>query len=497
MSGRSAAGSLALEPRLVTHRQRLTLVAAILGSGIATIDGTIVNVALPAIERDLGGGLPAQQWVSNLYLLTLASLILIGGSLGDIYGERRVFAIGVAAFGLASIACALAPTIEVLLAARGCQGAAGALLTPSSLAIIVTAFSGKQRGAAIGSWTAWGGIAAIVGPLVGGWVVDHLSWRWIFALNVPLVVLTVLLIFAAVPQTARVTARRVDFLGAVLCVIGLGGFVFALIEQPRYGWGSPVIYAPLVGGLIAFSSFLAYERRASQPMLKLELFARRNFAVGNLETLTMYAGLAILFFFLVIFLQQVAGYTALESGFTTVPVTVVIFALSRRFGKLADRYGPRLFMGAGPLLASVGILLFLRAGIDTSYVRDLLPALVIFALGLSMTVAPLTAAVLADADETDAGIASAINNSIARVAGLVGISVIGVVVASTLTADTFAANTESVRAFHQAVVICAVLVAIGGIAGAIGITNPRRTVKAEHCPGAQLVGTPKPAVDLG
>src|SRR5205823_890104 len=214
----------------MSRRQRLTLFAAILGSSVATIDGTIVNVALPAIERDLGGGLPAQQWVSNAYLLTLASLILIGGSLGDIYGERRVFAIGVAAFGLFSVACALAPTIGVLIAARALQGAAGALLTPSSLAIIVAAFSPKERGAAIGSWTAWGGIAGIIGPLAGGWIVDQVSWRWIFALNVPLVLVTLLLIFAAVPPVRRETGRRVDVLGAGLCALGLAGVVFALIE---------------------------------------------------------------------------------------------------------------------------------------------------------------------------------------------------------------------------------------------------------------------------
>lgn len=477
----------------MTHGQRLTLVAAILGSGVATIDGTIVNVALPAIERDLGGGLAAQQWVANAYLVTLAALILIGGSLGDIYGERRVFAIGVAAFGLFSIACALAPTIEALIATRALQGAAGALLTPSSLAIIVAAFSGEKRGAAIGSWTAWGGIAAIAGPLAGGWIVDQVSWRWIFALNVPLTLATLLLIFAAVPKSARAAVRRIDFLGAALCVLGLGGFVFALIEQPRYGWGSPRILPPLIGCLIAFLAFLAYERRAGHPMLKLELFARRNFAVGNVETLTMYAGLAILFFFLVLFLQQVAGYSALESGLTTLPTTLIMFALSRRFGALADRYGPRLFMGAGPLLAAAGILLLLRTGVETSYVRHLLPALLVFSLGLAMTVAPLTATVLADADETDAGIASAINNSVARVAGLVGVSVVGVVVASALAGDTFAADDESVRAFHQAVVICAVLVGAGGIAGAAGIVNPRRVVKAESCAGGQLVAIPEPA----
>jgi EmrB/QacA subfamily drug resistance transporter len=479
----------------MSRSQQLTLVAAILGSGVAAIDGSIVNVALPAIERDLGGGLPAQQWVSNGYLLALGSLILIGGSLGDIFGERRIFAIGVAAFGVLSLACALAPTIGVLIAARALQGAAGALLTPSSLAIIVGAFSPKERGAAIGSWTAWGGIATIVGPLAGGWIVDRVSWRWIFALNVPLVLVTLALIFAAVPRTARVAGRRVDVIGATLCVLGLGGMVFALIEQPRYGWTSTVIDVPLIGGIVAFCSFLVYERRIAEPMLKLELFKRRNFAVANLETLTMYAGLAILFFFLVIFLQQVAGYSALRSGLTTIPVTLVMFALSRRFGALADRYGPRFFMGAGPLIAAAGILLFLRIGMHTSYVRDLLPGLLVFGLGLSMTVAPLTATVLADANEGDAGIASAINNAIARVAALVGVSVIGVVVASTLVGDTFAANAASVRAFHEAIGICAALIAAGGVAGAVGITNPSRPVRAESCAGGQLVGSPLPAAE--
>ena len=479
----------------MSHSQRLTLVAAILGSAVATLDGSVVNVALPAIERDLGGGLTSQQWVSNVYLLTLGSLILIGGSLGDIYGERRVFATGVALFGVFSIACAAAPTIETLIAARALQGAAAALLVPSSLAIIVGAFSSRERGAAIGSWTAWGGISAIVGPLAGGVIVDQVSWRWIFALNAPVVALTLVLVLTAVPRTPRVAGRRVDFVGAALCALGLGGFVFALIEQPRFGWSSPIIIVPLVGGVVTFAVFLAYERRATQPMLKLDLFARRNFAVGNLETLTMYAGLSILFFFLVIFLQQVAGYTALESGLTILPVTLVMFALSRRFGALADRYGPRMFMGAGPLVAAAGLLLFLRTGTDTSYIGDLLPALLVFALGLAMTVAPLTATVLADADETDAGIASAINNAIARVAGLVGVSVVGVVVASTLVGDTFAANSESVRAFHEVVVICAALVAAGGVAGAIGITNPRRTVRAERCPGGHLAGVPEPALD--
>jgi EmrB/QacA subfamily drug resistance transporter len=479
----------------MTRRQRLTLVAAILGSAVATIDGSIVNVALPAIERDLGGGLSAQQWVSNAYLLTLGSLILIGGSLGDIYGERRVFTTGVAAFGVLSIACAAAPTIGVLIAARALQGAAGALVTPSSLAIIVAAFSQRERGAAIGSWMAWGSIAAIIGPLAGGLIVDNTSWRWIFALNAPIIVLTLVLVLAAVPRSERTGMRHVDVEGAALCALGLGGVVFALIEEPHYGWGSPVIFVPLVGGVVAFAAFLVHERRAAEPMLPLGLFSRRNFAVGNAETLSMYAGLSILFFFLVIFLQEVAGYSALRSGLTTLPVTLVMFALSKRFGALADRFGPRLFMGAGPLVSAAGILLLLRVGMHVSYVRDLLPALLLFALGLSITVAPLTATVLADADEHDAGIASAVNNAVARVAGLVGVSVIGVVAAGHLAGDTFAANAESVRAFHEAIGVCGVLVAAGGVAGAAGIVNPRRRIEAEQCPGGQLIcAPPEPAV---
>jgi len=479
----------------VSERQRLTLVAAILGSAVAMIDGSIVNVALPAIESDLGGGLAAQQWVANAYLLMLGSLILIGGSLGDIYGERRVFAIGIAAFGVLSLVCAAAPTIGVLIAARALQGAAGALVTPSSLAIIVAAFPPSQRGGAIGSWTAWGGIAAIAGPLAGGWIIDQTSWRWIFALNVPLVLVTLALILTAVPRRASERGRNVDLLGAALCALGLGGVVFALIEQPRFGWGSPAIIVPLAGGLLALAAFLVHERRAAEPMLKLELFSRRNFAVGNAETLCMYAGLAILFFYLVIFLQEVAGYSALRAGFTTLPVTIVMFFFSRRFGALADRFGPRLFMGAGPLIAACGILLLLRLGLHVSYLTDLLPALLLFAVGLSLTVAPLTAAVLADADESDAGIASGVNNAVARVAGLVGVSVVGVVVAGSLVGDTFAPDGDSVRAFHEAIAICAALVAAGGVAGAIGIVNPRRAVEAELCPGGQLVGAPLPAVD--
>jgi EmrB/QacA subfamily drug resistance transporter len=481
----------------VSTRQRLTLIAAILGSGVATIDGSIVNVALPAIEHDLGGGLSAQQWISNLYLLTLGSFILIGGSLADIYGERRVFTLGVGAFGVFSLACAAAPTIGVLLAARALQGLAGALLVPSSLAVIVAAFAPQQRGAAIGSWTAWGGIASIVGPLAGGWIVDNASWRWIFAINVPLIIATLVLISVAVPAGTRSVKRSVDYLGATLCVIGLGGVVFAFVEQPHYGWGDPVIFVPLIVGVISLASFIRYERVADHPMLKLELFSRRNFSAGNIETFAMYAGLAIMFFFLVIFLQEVAGFDAIKAGLTTLPVTIIMFLLSRRFGALADRYGPRFFMGVGPLISASGILLLLRTGLHTSFVTDLLPALIVFGIGLSLTVAPLTATVLADADESDAGIASAINNAVARVAGLIGIAGMSIVVSGTLVGNSFAPNSNSVHAFHEVLMICAALVAAGGLVGLFGVVNPRREVEAEDCAGGQLVGHESASVDCG
>ena len=477
----------------MTRRQRLTLIAAILGSSVAFIDGTIVNVALPAIQRDLGGGLATQQWISNAYLLTLGSLLLIGGSLGDIYGERRIFSLGLVGFAVFSVFCAVAPTIGVLIAARAFQGAAAALLTPSSLAVIVGAFSREERGRAVGSWTAWGAIATVIGPLGGGLIVDNVSWRWIFAINPPLIAITLALVRAAIPPAAEGERRRVDFIGASLCVIGLAGLVFALIEQPGYGWGSPVILVPLLVGAASLVSFVGYEHRAPAPMLKLALFAQRNFSIGNFETLTMYAGLSALLFFLVIFLQQVAGYNALKAGATTLPVTAVTFFLSRRFGSLADRYGPRLFMALGPLVGAAGILLLLGTGINTSYAADLLPGLLVFGLGLSMTVAPLTATVLADADEGDAGIASAINNDVARVAGLVGISVIGVIVASSLSGDTFVRSSQSVTAFHHALLISAGLLIVGGLTAAIGIINPRRRVQAEGCSGGQLVGAPKRA----
>ena len=521
-------------------RKRLTLIACIVGSGITLLDGTVVNVALPSVQRALGGGLAAQQWVINSYLLTLGSLILVGGSLGDLYGERRVFALGVSGFGLASVACALAPSIDALVAARAVQGVAGALLVPSSLAVIVNTFSESERGAAIGSWTAWGAIAGVLGPLAGGELLAIGSWRWIFLINVPFVLVCLSLILYAIPRSAPRSrgGRRVDFRGALLCVLGLGGPVFALIEQPRLGWSSPAVILPLIAGLVFFSMFVWWESRAPDPMLPLGLFRRRNFSAGNIETFAMYAGLAILFFFLVLFLQQIGGYSPLDSGLATLPVTIVMFVLSRRFGALADRFGPRFFMGAGPLVAASGLLLFQRIGANVDYVSEVLPGLLVFALGLSMTVAPLTAAVLSGM-ETQAGIASGVNNAIARVAGLLGTAAVGAAVATSFgssldrqllgktlssaaravvtqakklplgqpdvhglpgaqaRAVASAAEQASLHSFHLGVAIAAALVAVGGIIGCLGIRNPRAEVaevKAVECAGGQLVGVSPEAV---
>ncbi len=513
--------------------QRLSLLAAIMGSFVVGLDSTVVNVALPAIEEDLGGGLAGQQWISNGYLLALASLILVGGSLGDVFGERRVFSIGLVGFGVTSMVCALAPSIEVIVAGRVAQGVFGALLAPSALAVIVAAFPPSQRGGAVGSWTAWSGIATVVGPLVGGQLIDSASWRWIFAINAPFVAATLVLVFMAVPQRPRLGARPpVDWLGAVLSFLGLAGPTLALIRQPESGWSGMDVYMPGLAGLVFLGLFLAREATTAHPMLPLELFRRRNFAAGNIETFAMYAGLSVLFFYLVLFLQQVAGYSALEAGLATLPTTAVMFLLSKRAGALADRFGPRWFMGGGPLVAAAGLLLMLRVDADADYATELLPALLLFSLGLSATVAPLTATVLADADEEHAGIASGINNAIARAAGLLGVAAIGAVIAAQFSgalrdridtsslspagqgvvraaqeralvradvsglppqeAATIAAATEaaSVSAFHTGMGISAALVGLGGILGIALVRTPRRQVDCAGCPGGQLVAAP-------
>ena len=522
---------------MTQQRKRLVLLACILGTVVVTVDATVVNVALPAIADDLGGGLAGQQWTSNAYLVTLGSLLLIGGSLGDLFGERRVFALGVAGFGATSILCAIAPTIELLVLGRALQGVAGALLTPAALAVIVAVFPEQERGKAVGAWTAWGGIGTVLGPLIGGQLVDAASWRWIFAINLPLVVGTIVLIMRVVPQARETDSRaKVDVIGAALCALGLAGMTFALIEQPLRGFGDPVVFLPLTLGALLFAAFLLYEEIGTDaPMLPLDLFRRRNFAAGNIETFAMYGGLGMVFFFLILFLQQVAGFDALEAGASGVPVTCVMLLLSMRFGALADRYGPRFFMGVGPLVSATGLVLLMRLGADVNYFTDLLPAMLLFALGLAMTVAPLTATVLSDADEHNAGIASGVNNAIARVAALVAIAAVGAVVAAQFRSEldsnlgplasrpdlapalseaerqplakvapkntpppvrarvARATEDASVHAFRVGIGVSTVLVALGGVLGLVGIRNPRREVQSEGCPGGQFTGVPRDA----
>ena len=433
---------------------------------MAFIDMTVVNVALPSIQRDLGGGLAAQQWVVDAYLLTLGSLILVGGSLGDIFGETRMFTLGVALFGAASALCAAAPTSTTLIVFRALQGVAGALLTPASLAVITASFSGQERGAAIGTWTAWSGISTVVGPLLGGWLIGLWSWRVIFLINVPLALFTVVLALRHLPRRPRAETRvRVDLAGAALCASGLGLLVFGFIEQPRRGWGDAAVPVSLALGAALLVAFVFYESRTAMPMLPLHLFAGRNFSVTNVETFAVYGGLSAWGFFLALFLQQLCGYSPFRAGLATLPVTIVLFLLSRRVGRLSMRFGPRLFMSAGPLLAALSILALVRLPTGFGYWLELLPPLLGFAVGLALTVAPLTTTVLNDAGPGDAGIASGINNAVARVAGLIAIAVLGIAAAG-------GSDHLSLHGFHRAMLIVAALVGTGGLIGAAGIRNP-------------------------
>lgn len=446
----------------MTSKQRLVLFIAILASFLSFLDGSVVNVALPAIIRELGGGLAAQQWVSSAYMLTLGALILVAGSLSDIFGRKRILRWGVIGFGVTSVLCALAPTIELLIVLRAVQGVFGALLVPSSLALIISSFQGTAQGKAIGSWTAWTGISYIVGPLVGGILIDSLSWRWIFIINVvPTIMALVLMTHLA--ADGRRTKTTVDSIGALLCTLGLAGTVYALIEQPVYGWGAPQIFLPFIAGLVLLVTFVFYERQHKQPMLSLDLFKVRNFSIGNLATVAIYAGLSVATFLITIFVQQVGHYSAFYAGLSLLPVTIIMFFLSPRFGALAGKYGPRLFMAVGPLIAAIGFLLFLRTTASANYWHEVFPAIMVFGLGLSITVAPLTAAVLGNIDQKHAGIGSAVNNAVARIAGLIAIASIGLVTGTVLTLSSF----------HAGVIVMAALLLTGSLISAIGITNQR------------------------
>jgi EmrB/QacA subfamily drug resistance transporter len=449
-------GSAALH--MGTARGRWVVAAAVLGSGVAFLDGTVVNAALPAIARDLHADLGGLQWVLTGYLLTLGSLLVLGGSLGDRYGRRRIFQIGLVGFAVTSLLCALAPDTGTLIAARCVQGMTAALLVPNSLAMVSASFAREDRGRAIGAWSGLGGIAMAVGPFVGGWLIDSVSWRWVFVINLPISIAAVVIAARHVPESRdEHAARHLDLTGSALLTVGLAGLVYALIEGPGNGWSVLAVGLGVVG-VAALVAFLVVEARREHPMVPLSIFRSEQFSGANAVTFAVYAAMGTVTFLLVVHLQTDLGYSALEAGASLLPITACMLLLSARAGALAQRIGPRIPMTVGPLVVALGMALLGRVDPGTTYWATVFPALVVLGLGLSLTVAPLTATVLGAVDDAHAGIASAINNSVARIAGLLAVAVLPA--AAGLTAGQ---GLDLVDGFSRAMYIAAVLAAIGGV----------------------------------
>jgi EmrB/QacA subfamily drug resistance transporter len=479
------------EIRLGTARGRWVLLATVLGSSVAMLDATVVNVALDRLGRDLHADFGGLQWVVNAYTLALAALILLGGALGDRFGRRRMFVIGTVWFAVASLLCGLAPSVPALVAARALQGVAGALLTPGSLAIIAAAFHPQDRSRAVGLWSGLGGVATAVGPFLGGWLVEW-TWRAVFLVNLPLAAAVVLVALRHVPESRDPQAgRRLDVPGTVLGALGLGALTYALIAAGRHGLNLPVTVAGLVG-LVGLCAFVLEERRSAQPLVPTDLFANTTFTAINLVTFLVYGALGVFFFLIVLHLQVVAGYPPLAAGTAILPVTLLMLALSSRAGALADRIGARWPLTIGPVVAAGGLLLTRRIGSHASYPFDILPGVVAFGLGLSLTVAPLTATVLASAESRHAGVASGVNNAVARAAGLLAVAVIPV--AAGLGGADYTNPARFASGFRAAMFVCAALLAAGGLLAALLIRPaPAPAVSAPAVPPAPR---PEPEIRL-